>query len=76
MTYAAPMTKEPALGVRLESHEKAALERAAKADQRPLSAMIRKITTEWLRANGWLEPERLAVEREMSRREGEGGDGE
>lgn len=70
MQYAAPMTKEPALGVRLEAHEKAALERAAKADQRPLSAMIRKITTEWLRANGWLEDER-----ELSRREAEGGEG-
>jgi len=54
MSYTAPMTKEPALGIRLEADEKAALETAAKADQRPLSAMGRKIIADWLRANGYL----------------------
>lgn len=67
MAYGAPMTKEPALGIRLEPDEKAALERAAKSDQRSLSAMGRKIIADWLRSQGW-----LAVERELSRREGEG----
>ena len=54
MSYTASVTKEPALGIRLELDEKAALDRAAKADQRTLSAMGRKIIADWLRANGWL----------------------
>ncbi len=54
MSYTAPMTKEPALGIRLEADEKAALEAAAKADQRPLSAMGRKIIADWLRTHGFL----------------------
>ena len=56
MSYTAPMTKEPALGIRLEADEKAALEAAAKADQRPLSAMGRKIIADWLRERGYLGP--------------------
>ena len=57
MPYDAPVTKEPPIGVRLEPDEIAALKAAAKADQRPTSALIRKITTEWLREKGWLAPE-------------------
>jgi uncharacterized protein (DUF1778 family) len=54
MTYSASMPKEPALGIRLEPDEKAALEVAARADDRSLSAMGRKIIAAWLRANNFL----------------------
>ena len=43
------------LGIRLETSERAALDQAARADQRPLSALGRRIITDWLRQNGWLE---------------------
>lgn len=59
------MAKDPALGIRLEQDEREALESAAKADERALSAMGRKIIVEWLRTNGWM-PERRAVPRESS----------
>jgi hypothetical protein len=49
------MTKDPALGIRLEPDEREALTRAAKADKRPLSAMGRKIIADWLVENGWLK---------------------
>lgn len=49
------MTKTDPIGVRLEPEEKAALERAAAADDRSLSAMARKIITEWLRKNGHMK---------------------
>lgn len=57
MPYDPPMTKEPALGIRLEADERAALEKAARADKRPLSAMGRKIITEWLTQHGYLKEE-------------------
>ena len=43
------------LGIRLEAAERVALERAALAEQRPLSALGRKIIREWLLNNGWSE---------------------
>ncbi len=43
------MAKTPSIGVRLDPSVKAALERAAKADQRPLASLIAKIVTEWTR---------------------------
>lgn len=49
------MTKTDPIGVRLEPEEKAALERAAVADDRSLSAVARKIITEWLRKNGHMK---------------------
>ena len=52
------MAKDPALGIRLEPDEREALDRAAKADERALSAMGRKILVEWLRTNGWLAERR------------------
>jgi hypothetical protein len=52
------MAKLGQLGVRLEPRERAALERAAAYDRRPLSAMLRKILVEWLVRHGWLEEER------------------
>ena len=54
MSYTAPMTKRPPLGIRFEDQEQDALERAAAADQRPTSAMGRKIITDYLREKGWL----------------------
>ena len=53
------MAKDPALGIRLEPDEREALDRAAIADERALSAMGRKIIVEWLRTNGWMPERRL-----------------
>ena len=52
MAYARAMAKEPALGIRLEKDEREALDRAADADDRTLSAMGRKVIVDWLRVNG------------------------
>lgn len=49
------MAKTKHIGVRLEPDEREALERAAASDDRPLSALIRKIVAEWLRTNGYLK---------------------
>lgn len=46
------MTKADPIGVRLEPDEKAALERAALADDRSMSALARKIIVEWLKKHG------------------------
>ena len=54
MSYTAPVTKRPPLGIRFENDEQEALERAAALDDRPVSAMGRKIILDWLRANGHL----------------------
>lgn len=51
------MAKNDALGVRLEDQERAALERAAVAEDRKLSAMARKIIVSWLKENGFLPRE-------------------
>ncbi len=57
MSYTAPVTKRPPLGIRFDQHEQEALEAAAKADERPTSALGRKIILAWLRGNGWLPNE-------------------
>lgn len=57
MRYKPLMVKEGPLGVRLEKDEKDALDRAAREDDRPLSAMVRKITVQWLVENGYLKRE-------------------
>ncbi len=44
--------------IRFTAEEHAALARAAEADQRPLSAMARKIIVDWLKERGWLENEK------------------
>ncbi len=54
MSYTASVPKRPPLGIRFENDEQEALERAAKADDRPTSALGRRIILEWLRAHGWL----------------------
>lgn len=48
------MTMKP-LGIRLDPDEREALGRAAKADDRPISSLARKIIVAWLRENGWLK---------------------
>jgi hypothetical protein len=48
------MKLEP-IGVRLEPEERAALEKAAAADDRAMSALARKILVDWLRKGGWLK---------------------
>lgn len=54
MSYKTAMTKENAIGVRLEPDELEALRKAAKADARTLSAMLRKYALDGLRAAGYL----------------------
>ena len=48
------MAKTDPLPVRLDPDMRAALERAAVADDRTLSAMVRKALGDWLRDNGYL----------------------
>jgi hypothetical protein len=49
------MAKGASIALRLDDNEREALERAAQADDRTMSALVRKILVEWLRANGWIE---------------------
>jgi uncharacterized protein (DUF1778 family) len=49
-----PSRKDASIGIRLEEDERAALERAAAADDRPLSALARKMIVDALRRGGWL----------------------
>lgn len=56
------MAKTDPLGVRLDPSERSALAKAAAADDRSQSALVRKIVAEWLRRHGWLsEPKRKAA---------------
>jgi uncharacterized protein (DUF1778 family) len=52
------MTKLGPIGIRLEREERAALERAAAADDRSMSALARKIILEWLKKHGHMKPSR------------------
>lgn len=54
MLYIPGMKKDAPFGVRLDPQQRAALERAAAADDRPPASMARKIIVEWLIANGWI----------------------
>ena len=56
------MKTEP-IGIRFTPEERAALERAAQADERSMSALGRKVILEWLRKGGWLEKEHAATGR-------------
>jgi hypothetical protein len=44
----------PPFDIRVQSETRAALERAAKDDVRPVSSLIEKVLVEWLRAKGYL----------------------
>jgi hypothetical protein len=48
-------TVSETVGVRFPAHEKAALERAAAADDRTVAQLVRKIAREHLRQAGYLE---------------------
>lgn len=63
LCYTFHMTKTEPIGVRLEPEERAAIEAAAAADDRPVSSLMRRIIVEWLRKNGWLpiKPKARAV---------------
>ena len=49
------MVKAEALSFRVAADTKAALERAAIADDRSVSSLVERILREWLRGNGFLE---------------------
>lgn len=49
------MAKNLPLGIRLESDERAALEKAAASEVLSMSSLGRKIIVEWLRKRGWLK---------------------
>ena len=51
------MAKVDPIGIRLDPAEKAALEQAAAADDRSISAFARKILADWLKAHEWLKVE-------------------
>jgi uncharacterized protein (DUF1778 family) len=44
------MDKDASVTFRLPAADRAALERAAKLEDRPITAMVRRIIAEWLRA--------------------------
>jgi uncharacterized protein (DUF1778 family) len=43
------------LSVRVEAGHKAALDKAAKADNRTLSSLVQKVLADWLKAKGFLK---------------------
>lgn len=49
------MAKEPPIGVRLDPHVRAALEQAAKVEERSLSFLIQKAIEAWLKTKGYLK---------------------
>lgn len=53
--YAVYMVKDTQIGVRLDSAEHEALKKAAEADQRAPSTLVRMIVVAWLKKNGWLK---------------------
>jgi hypothetical protein len=48
-------TRTAPLGLRLLPSVKAALDKAASADRRPVASMVEKILVDWLKANGYLK---------------------
>ena len=51
------VAKTSVLGIRLTPTNRVALERAAKAEVRTLSAMAQVAIADWLRRGGWLKKE-------------------
>jgi hypothetical protein len=47
--------KPPPTSIRFESHVKAALEKAAKADSRSVTSLVTKLVTDFLKAEGFLK---------------------
>ena len=50
-----PATKLFTIGVRFSASEKSALEKYARAEERPMSVMLRKIVVDHLREKGLLK---------------------
>ena len=50
-----PPKEYPPLSVRFDHDIRAALEKAAKADMRPVSHLVQKIVADWLKEKGFLE---------------------
>ena len=46
---------KPLFSMGLERKEREALEKAAKAEDRPAAYVARRALVEWLKANGWLK---------------------
>ncbi len=61
------MPKEITLNIRMDADERDLLALAAKADDRPVSSLARRVLVAWLRGDDM--PDRQAVERELQRRE-------
>jgi len=59
------MARTNPLGVRVQPEIKAAVERAAKDDDRSVSSLVERILQEWLRARGYLSE---AAEKQRPRR--------
>ncbi len=55
MSYAPLMAKEQNLNIRMDEAEITALKAAAADDDRPYSALARRILSAWLREKGWLK---------------------
>ena len=61
----ARITKKPAkvgkagsgvvTSVRFDTHVRAALDKAAKEDKRPMSSLIQKVMEDWLKEKGYLK---------------------
>ena len=65
------MPKKAPIGVRFERDELAALIKAANADDRPASALVRKIVVEWLRRLNWLNEAPNSTRRDSSANDGD-----
>ena len=50
-----PAKEYPPLSVRFDHDIRAALEKAAKADMRPVSHLVQKIVADWLKEKGFLK---------------------
>jgi hypothetical protein len=45
----------PPLSIRFDQDIRAAMEKAAKEDRRPVSQLVQKVMADWLKANGFLK---------------------
>lgn len=61
--YKAVMPLDAIMMMRFPSHVKAALARAAKAEQRSMSNLTLSVMTEWLVENGYMKPAKPAAKK-------------
>ena len=61
--YNGNMTLDAIMMMRFPSDVKAALARAAKAEQRSMSNLTLAVMTDWLVASGYMKPKRPAAKR-------------